>query len=121
MSNPLNLEHLYGIHELKEIKTYVNGVQTKDKAKSGMFVFTRDHRLSVVSGSDEMVIAYTGTFEVKESTLFIRAESCSIREWEGVTIAREIIKLDPDSVIFGVASPDGSMRSELSWKKKISL
>lgn len=118
----LNPELLYGIYELQKIESTVDGKITPEHAKSGMFVFTRENRLSVVSGSNEWVMAYTGTFEIKEDTLFIKTESCVVREQECMTITRKILKLDGENLM--LESKRGSNPkdfTQLTWKKKISL
>ena len=118
--NQMNLELLYGVYELQKIENFVNGEKTSLTATSGMFTFTRDHRVSVVSGSNEWVMAYVGSFEVKNTHLLMKAEACVKRELEGTILTREIIKLDGEWLVLKSANQEGGY-TELSWKKKISL
>jgi hypothetical protein len=116
-----NIDLLYGIYEMHKIETTHNGVPTSERVNSGMFTFTRDNRLGVVSGSNESVMAYSASFEVKDDTVFIHVEACNIREREGTTMTRKILKLDGTWLTLEAANADKGRRSEISWKKKISL
>lgn len=117
-----DLELLYGIYELEKIESTVDGKITSEHAKSGMFVFTRENRLSVVSGSNNWVMAYTGSFQIKDDILFIKTESCVVREQEDTTITRKILKLDKEYLMLE-SKRTGQQASftHLTWKKKISL
>lgn len=116
-----NIERLFGVYEMHMIKTTLNGKPTSERVKSGMFVFTRDNRLAVVSGTNESVMAYGGSFEVKDDTFFIHAESCNRREREGTTMTRKILKLDGTWLTLVVVNAEKGMRAEINWKKKLSL
>ena len=116
-----NIEFLYGVYEMHKIETTQNGELTSERVTSGMFVFTRDRRLAVVSGTNESVMAYSGSFEVNDDAITIQVESCNIREKEGSTMTRKILKLDGDWLILEAANAEKRMRAEITWKKKTSL
>lgn len=116
----MNKENIYGVFELVSIQTYENGNQTSDKAKSGLFTFMRNDFLSVVSGSDEWVMAYTGSFDIVEDVLLIKVMSCVVREMEATTIKRRIVKLNEKDLILESLGSDGK-RSLITWKKMASL
>jgi hypothetical protein len=116
-----NTDHLYGIYELHEITTTFHSTPTAEHAKSGMFVFTRDNKLSVVCGSNEMVMSYTGSFDLKDDALHIHVGSCSKREYEGTTITRRILQINDTWLKLEATSLDGATKSEITWKKKTAL
>ncbi len=117
-----DIEQLYGIYEMTNLEAYENDQRTNERHNSGIFVFTRDHRLSVVSGSNEWVMAYCGSFEVKDDSLIINVEACNVREREGGIITRKIHTLDGTWLTLGYTKPNipGS-HTEITWKKKVSL
>jgi|GEM_PF-3948805 len=117
----MNMDLIYGIWEMHTISSFKNGEPTSERAKSGMFVFTRDNRLAVVSGANEWVMAYCGSFEIKEEVLIIHTESCSVREREGTDMTRKILKLDSDWLILGAKSEDRGTSAEMTWKRELSL
>ena len=117
----MNIENLYGIYELESLETHKAGILSDDKATSGMFVFTRDHKLSVVSGSTEWVMAYTGTFEIKENQLVIHTGACVLREREGTTMQRTILKLDGKHLVLVAENTAKQEKSVLMWRKTIAL
>jgi hypothetical protein len=47
----MNRDLIYGIWEMHHIAGFKNGESTSERAKSGMFVFTRDHRVLQYSGA----------------------------------------------------------------------
>ena len=116
----MNLELLYGVYELQNTEKFINGVKTNLNATSGMFTFTRDRRMSVVSGSTEWVMAYTGTFEIKDFKLLMKAEACVKRELEGTVISRDIEKMDGEFLVL-VGGDRATNYTVLTWKKKVDL
>ncbi len=108
---------LFGIYELTQIHAVKDGQQTTERANAGMFVFTRDHKLSVVSGSNEWVMAYAGAFEIKDDMLFIHVKSCVVRELEGTTISRRILKLDGKNLVLDASGSNSTKKTEISWRK----
>jgi hypothetical protein len=116
-----DLNKIYGVYEMHKIESTLNGEPTTERSKSGMFVFTRDDRLAVVSGSNEWVMAYSGSFEIKEDTLFIYTESCNVREKEDKTMTRKILKLDGVWLALEAKNSELGTRSEITWKKKLSF
>lgn len=116
-----NVDNLFGIYELAKIESFENGQKTNEVANAGMFVFTRDKKLSVVSGSNEWVMAYTGSFEVKDDLIEIQVKSCVVREMEGTTITRKILVLDGKSLMLDASGSNKTKKTEISWKKTISL
>lgn len=114
-------ELLFGIYELSKIECFEKGKPTSEIANAGMFVFTRDHKLSVVSGSSEWVMAYTGTFELKGEMISIRVKSCVVREMEGTTITRKILAMDGESLVLDASGSNIDKRTEISWRKIQSL
>ena len=118
-ASPLSL--LCGVWEMQKLESWEHDAPTPDHAKSGMFVFTRDRRLSVVSGSHHNVMAYCGSFEVKGDQLMIKTESCNVREREGTSMVRKIVKLTPKLLVLEASNPKRGMRARIYWKKKISF
>ncbi len=116
-----NLDLLYGIYRLSKIESKINGLPTGEKANDGMFVFTRDNQLSVVSGSNEWVMAYTGNFEIKDNIIYIDIKSCVTRDMEGTRIQRKIVKLDGINLVLDVSGSDKSKSVQISWIKIAAL
>jgi hypothetical protein len=116
-----NPDLIYGVFEMYEIESYKDEELTSERAKSGMFVFTRDNRLAVVSGANEWVMSYSGSFEIKDTNLLIHTESCNIREREGTTMTREILKLDNEWLILGAVNVEKRTNAKITWKRKVSL
>ena len=117
----MNMDHLFGIYELAKIEAVRDGKPTSEKANSGMFVFTREHKLSVVSGSNEWVMAYTGSFELIEDRLLIHVKSCVVHELEGTTITRKILALDGRNLVLDASGSSSDKKTTISWIKTHSL
>jgi hypothetical protein len=112
---------LFGIYELTQIHAVQDGQQTTERANAGMFVFTRDRKLSVVSGSNEWVMAYTGLYELKDDMLSIHVKSCVVRELEGTTILRRVLKLDGTNLVLDASGSNPSKQTKISWRKTTEL
>ena len=108
---------LYGIYDLVSTQSFENGVQTATRATSGMFVFRRDQRLSVVSGATDWVMAYTGSFKVEGDILQIQVDSCVVKELEGTQIIRKIEKLDGQTLVLSMEKKNEGKRTVIEWKK----
>lgn len=117
----MKYKNLPGIYELQHIQSEKNGAPVPETARPGMFTFTRDGRLSVVSASDLSVMAYTGSYNVEDDALKIGIESCVHREMEGKTITRRILSFDDSLLVLEAVSSKAPERSILTWKKKIPL
>lgn len=110
-------ELLFGIYKLKEISSVIDSVPTAEKANDGMFVFTREGELSVVSGSNEWVMAYTGKYRIEDDLLLIDVKACVVREFEGKTIQRRILKLDGKNLVLDAGGSNSSKKTHLTWVK----
>lgn len=121
----MNNEDLFGIWELVKIETYQNDTLSDGHATSGMFVFTRDHQLSVVSGSKDWVMSYCGSFNITQDhntpTLVIHVEASNERENEGTDITRKIVQLDQNLLVLDAIGKTTGKRSLITWKKRVSL
>jgi hypothetical protein len=117
----LEYTNLPGIYELERIESDKDGTPIAETARPGMFTFTRDGRLSVVSASDLMVMAYTGSYRIENDALKIDVESCVYREMEGKTITRKILSIDDSHLVLEAVSTKSTERSVLTWKKKLPL
>ena len=121
----MNNEDLFGIWELVKIETYQNDTLSDGHATSGMFVFTRDHQLSVVSGSKDWVMSYCGSFNITRNhntpTLVIHVEASNAREIEGTDITRKIVQLDQNLLVLDAIGKTTGKRSLITWKKRVSL
>lgn len=117
----MKYDNLPGIYELERIESEKNGVPIDESARSGMFTFTRDGRLCVVSASNLSVMAYAGSYRVENDVLKIGVESCVQRELEGKTITRKIISFDEKLLVLEAVSSKSPEKSLLTWKKKTSL
>lgn len=117
----LNYHELPGIYELEKIETDKDGVFAEETVRPGMFTFTRDGRLSVVSASDMKVMAYVGSYTAEGGVLKICVESCVHREMEGTTITRSILRFDDTHLVLEAIGSKSKERSVLTWKKKFPL
>jgi hypothetical protein len=117
----MNYQELPGIYESEKIESSSEGVPTDEMVRPGMFTFTRDGRLSVVSASNKMVMAYAGSYTVENDALKIAIESCVYREMEGTAITRRILSFDGTRLVLEAVGSKGKERSVLTWKKKIAL
>ena len=117
----MKYKNLPGIYELERIESDKDGAPVAETSRPGMFTFTRDGRLSVVSASNLMVMAYTGSYRVEDDVLKIDVESCVYREMEGKTITRKILSFDDSHLVLEAVSSKSTGRSVLTWKKKLPL
>lgn len=117
----LKYKNLPGIYELEHIRSDKGGTPVAETSRPGMFTFTRDGRLSVVSASNLSVMAYTGSYRIEGDVLKIDVESCVRREMEGKTIARKILSFDESRLVLEAVSSKSTERSVLTWKKKLPL
>lgn len=117
----MNLHQLPGIYESEKIETIEDGKPTNETVQPGIFTFTRDNRLSVVSASNQTVMAYVGSYRTEGEILKIQIDSCVFREMEGTEITRRILKLNETHLILEVVSLKSKTRSVLTWRRKISL
>jgi hypothetical protein len=117
-----SFDEIYGIYDLTNMETFDGDKRTSEEALGGVFVFRRDHKLSVFSASNEMTMSYTGKFQVKDQTLLIETIACSNRENEGKTLARSILGFDGETLILEARSSNSpGLRSVITWKKVVSL
>lgn len=116
--NAINLESLYGVYDMYHMVGYKNGELMDEKAKSGMFVFTSDNRLAVVSGTSSRFMAYSGSFTLQDNALMISIESCSVKEAEGTIMKREIVSFDGEFLKLKATNADFENRVEITWRKK---
>lgn len=107
---------LFGLYELAKIETYKDGILKNEKAKAGRFLFGSDYKLMVVNSSSEKSIGYTGTYEIKDSSLIIHVEASCPKEMEDFSIKRDIFHLDEKKLILISEGKDG-VRSLISWNK----
>lgn len=112
-----NEADLFGIYTLVKIEATKDSIPTNERANDGLFVFTRERKLSVVSGANEWVMAYTGDFSIQDDVLSIRVKACVTRELEGTIIQRKILSLDGTNLILEASNKDQEKRSVISWKK----
>jgi len=115
-------DEIYGVYDLVDMESFDGDQRTSERAIDGVFVFRRDHKLSVFSASNEMTLAYTGRFLIKDQTLMIEIIACSNRAMERTTVARTILALDSEKLILEANSvKNPGLRSIITWKKTISL
>ena len=112
---------LPGVYESERIETDQEGLPVDETVRPGMVTFTRDGRLSVVSASDKMVMAYVGSYEVEGDALRIRVETCMFRELEGTVLTRRIVSFDGSRLVLEAVGAKSKQRSLLTWKKKLPL
>lgn len=117
----MKYRELPGIYESEKIETDKKGVPVDEIVRPGMFTFTCDGRLSVVSASNVMVMAYVGSYWIEDDELKIAIESCVYREMEGKTITRRILRFDGTYLVLEAVGSISKERSVLTWKKKIPL
>ncbi|MCB0394475.1 MAG: hypothetical protein KDD25_07940 [Bdellovibrionales bacterium] len=115
------MSEIYGIYELTEIESYEDGKRTSERANAGMVTFTRKNQMSVVSGSNEWVMAYFGNFRIQGDSLNIDVKSCVVRELEGKTITRKILRLGPETLVIESGSTVSDKTAKLTWKKTFAL
>lgn len=117
----MKYKNLPGIYELERIESDKGGTPVAEISRPGMFTFTRDGRLSVVSASNLSVMAYAGSYRIEGDAIKISVESCVQREMEGKTITRRIMSFDESRLTLEAVSSKSTERSVLTWKKKIPL
>lgn len=117
----MKYRELPGIYESENIESSNEGVPIDEIVRPGMFTFTRDGRLSVVSASNKKVMAYVGSYRVEDDVLKIAIESCVYRDMEGTTITRRILRFDGKHLVLEAVGSKSKERSVLTWKKKIPL
>ncbi len=117
----MDQEMLYGIYELKSIESFKDGQRTSEKANSEMFTFTRQKSLAVVNGSNEWVMAYTGTFDIVDDELIIQVKSCVVSEMENTSIIRKILFMDGEDLVLNSIGSDKSKQTKITWKKIVKL
>jgi hypothetical protein len=103
------------------IETTVEGVPIQEEVLPGLFTFTPDGRLSVVSASKDSVMAYAGRYTVEGDVLSIRVDSCVVREVENTVITRKILEFDGTRLVLEAVGVKSKQRSVLTWKKKFPL
>lgn len=111
------MKKLPGIYELKDVQSYKDGASFSEKVKMSLFTFTKDGKLSVVSATDRMIIAYTGNYSVEEKFLKINVVSSSIKEIEGSTIERRIVNFDESTLVLEATGAKSGICSILTWQK----
>lgn len=116
-----NEKNLYGIYDLVSTESWENEIRTDEKSNAGMFIFRPDHMVSVVSGSNNWVMAYTGKYSLNDDILSIEIKSCVVREMEGTTITRKILALDENNLIVDASAPNATKRTKITWKKYTQL
>ena len=117
----MKYRELPGVYESESIVTDKDGAPVAESVRPGMFTFTADGRLSVVSASDRHVMAYVGSYEVEGDVLKIAVESCVFREMEGRRITRKILAFDGSRLVLEALGSQSKERSVLTWKKKVPL
>jgi hypothetical protein len=117
----MKYESLPGIYELESISSNQNGRPVTEIVQPSMFTFTRNGRLSVVCISDFTVMAYVGSYEVKDDVLKISVDSSMYREMEGTVITRKILKFDGGKLVLEAIGSKSGDRSILTWNRAIAL
>lgn len=117
----MKYKELPGVYESESIVTDKDGVPVDESVRPGMYTFTPDGRLSVVSATDRHVMAYVGSYEVEGDALKIAVESCVFREMEGRRITRKILGFDGSRLVLEAIGSESKERSVLTWKKKLPL
>lgn len=121
ISKILDIDLIFGIYELKSIESFKDGDRTNEKENSGMFTFTRQKTLAVVNGSNEWVMAYSGTFDIIEDELVIQVKACVSREMENTSIVRKILSMDGENLVLNSIGSDKSKQTKITWKKIVKL
>lgn len=114
------LDHhfLPGVYELVKVIAEVNGAWVDQQARSGLFTFTPQGKLSVVNSPNSAeVISYAGTYQVKGHTLEIQIAISNLPELEGKLSTRKILFLDPECLILEAIGARSGLRTRLTWKK----
>jgi hypothetical protein len=117
----MKYENFPGVYELESILTDREGVEVPEKSQFGMFTFTRDLKLSVVSASDIMVMAYAGTYTIQDEILKIFIKSSVYRDMENTEVQRMIKFFDGKKLILEAVGKKSGLRSILTWSKTVSL